>query len=59
MSQGGPGAVTVGDPGSLDPGELVVEERGNRVEARGIDRPGPAVRVRAAVVNGKAMKDGR
>jgi hypothetical protein len=56
-SSGAPaGTLTIGEPPSGDPGELVVTESGNR--ARGF--PGKAsIRVRTATVNGRAISDGR
>jgi hypothetical protein len=45
-----PMSWTVGDPGSLDPGEL-------RLMLQGKDGTGSRVRIRAALVNGKEIRD--
>ncbi|HWE40636.1 MAG TPA: hypothetical protein VG406_29085 [Isosphaeraceae bacterium] len=46
-------ALTLGEPGAPDPGELVVTEEGNRVDGIGVP-----VRVRSGRVNGKAVASG-
>ncbi|HET6382055.1 MAG TPA: hypothetical protein VFJ58_01580 [Armatimonadota bacterium] len=51
-----PPAITLGDPGSLDPGEMILYERGNRIESA--SAPGyPVIRVKAACVNGRKLRD--
>ncbi len=45
--------ITLGVEGSLDPAELAVTEENNRVEGR----DSPAIRVVAAKVNGKELRD--
>ena len=56
-SKATPRAWTIGDAGSLDPGELVVEVRGDRLE-----RPDPSsriagIRAHAARINGREVRD--
>jgi hypothetical protein len=51
-----PGTMTIGEPPSGDPGELVVTESGNR--SRGFAGR-PSARVRVATVNGRPVQEGR
>ena len=50
-------ALTIGEPGSHDPGELLVTEAGNRVQGPSWFQPGATLRVEAGVVNGQVMQD--
>jgi hypothetical protein len=50
-------AIKIGDPGSLDPGELVVISENNRAESIRGDRSAAVLRVHAAIINGKAIVD--
>ncbi|MEJ7639059.1 MAG: hypothetical protein WKF75_14075 [Singulisphaera sp.] len=52
-------ALTIGEPGSHDPGELLVTEAGNRVQGPSSFRPGATLRVEAGVVNGQIRQDER
>ncbi len=53
--EGPPPAFTIGDPRSGDPGELVLNESGNRVEGA----RGGSILVHAASVNGQTMREKR
>ena len=53
----GPAGITIGYAPSLDTGELVVEERDDRLVAPARAASLPALRVRAAVFNGQEMKE--
>jgi hypothetical protein len=50
-------AWTVGDPGSLDPGELLLHHKGNTLQVPGASRPGGTLRIQAAMVNGQVVRD--
>ncbi len=52
-------ALTIGEPGSHDPGELLVSEAGNRVQGPSDFVPGATLRVEAGVVNGRVIRDER
>jgi hypothetical protein len=55
-SSGPKAALTIGAPGALDPGEILLGAEGNRAEA--IDENAkPVIRVHAATVNGRAVRD--
>lgn len=52
-----PVALTVGDPLSLDPGELVLSMSGNQVQTSGTSVPANTLVVPSATINGSAMTD--
>jgi hypothetical protein len=50
-------AWTLGDAGSLDPGELIVHQEGNRLQPAGSNQPVGTMQVRSASMNGQAMRN--
>lgn len=56
-AKGTPAGLTLGIPGSTDPGELVVTESGDRLEAPARAPARSALKVNAAVLNGRACTD--
>jgi hypothetical protein len=52
-----PVGLTVGDPGSIDPGELVVAMSGNHAQATSGNAPSNTLVVHSATVNGTALVD--
>lgn len=54
--QGAPKGLTIGEPGALEGGELIVTARGNRAEAPSGSRRRPKVDVHSATINGRRIK---
>jgi hypothetical protein len=49
----GPKGLTIGYPGSIDPAELVVSEKGDRLQVSSGTRPSEVIHVNSALLNGQ------